>query len=71
MGGAAASGIVGITIIISEGLLLMKSAMLILLLVLILTGYFIYRKKYVIDQKMFDDILAKPEKRGDINSNKE
>jgi len=80
MGGAVASGIVGITVIISgindavnvsdvtaEGLFIMKSAMLILPLFFILAGYIIYIKKYKIDQKMFKKIVEDLKERGDIN----
>ncbi len=80
MGGAVASGIVGATIIISGindaktatdvtagGLLTMKIAMFILPLIFILAGYLIYRFKYKIDQKMYKQILADLEERGDIH----
>jgi len=80
MGGAVASGIVGATVIISGindaktaadvtagGLLTMKLAMFILPLIFILTGYLIYRFKYKIDQKMYKQILADLEERGDIH----
>lgn len=79
MGGAISSGIVGATVILSgineavavedvteEGLLLMRSAMLILPLICIVIGYIIYRWKYRIDQKMYEQILLKLEERGDI-----
>ncbi len=79
MGGAIASGIVGITVIISgintatsatdvtnEGLLYMKIAMLILPLLFIVTGYVIYFFKYKIDKKMYEEIVADLIKRGDI-----
>lgn len=84
IGGAVASGIVGLTLIISgineatssadvteEGLLIMKLSMLIIPLLLILAGYFIYRKKYIIDKKMFDRILGELEDRGEINLSEE
>lgn len=80
MGGAVASGIVGATVIISGindaktaadvtqgGLLTMKIAMFILPLIFILAGYLIYRFKYKIDQKMYKQILADLEERGDIH----
>ncbi|MFO7611391.1 MAG: glycoside-pentoside-hexuronide (GPH):cation symporter [Clostridia bacterium] len=83
MGGAIASGIVGATVIISgindavsaedvtaKGLLIMKMAMLILPLFFILAGYIIYRFKYRIDRKMFDEILSDLEERGEIKSEK-
>ena len=80
MGGAVASGIIGATVIISGindaktaadvtqgGLLTMKIAMFILPLIFILAGYLIYRFKYKIDQKMYKQILADLEERGDIH----
>lgn len=80
MGGAVASGIVGVTVIISgindaqsaadvtpEGLLIMKSAMLILPLIFILASYLIYRYKYKIDSQTYQQILLDLQKRGDIN----
>lgn len=80
MGGAVASGIVGVTVIISgindaktaadvtaEGLFIMKIAMLILPLIMILAGYIVYRYKYKIDQKMYKQILSDLEDRGEIN----
>lgn len=79
MGNAIASGIVGSTVIISGisdavtaadvtpgGLLIMKTAMLILPLLFILAGYLIYRFKYRIDHKMFEQIVSDLEARGDI-----
>jgi melibiose permease/lactose/raffinose/galactose permease len=79
MGGAAASGIVGITVILSginkaasvadvteSGLLLMKCAMLILPLIFILIGYIVYRAKYKIDSDMYSKIVSELEERGDI-----
>lgn len=82
MGGAVASGIVGVTVIISgindaktaadvtpQGLFIMKIAMLILPLIMILAGYLVYRYKYKIDQKMYKQILSDLEDRGDINLN--
>lgn len=80
IGAAVASGVVGATVIISgisrassaadvtpEGLLIMKSAMLFLPLALILVGYIIYRLKYRIDQKMFNQMVTELQERGDIN----
>ena len=79
IGGAIANGIVGVTLIISginaaktpndvteSGLLIMKLAMLILPLIFIITGYFIYRKKYKIDRKMYDQIISELTARGEI-----
>ncbi len=69
-GGAIASGVVGVTLILSGinaaatpndvtsgGLLMMKSAMLIMPLISIVAGYFIYRSKYKIDKVFFDKIV--------------
>lgn len=80
IGAAVASGVVGATVIISgisrassaadvtpEGLLTLKTAMLFLPLALILIGYIIYRLKYRIDQKMFNDMVSDLQQRGDIN----
>ncbi len=80
MGGAVASGIIGVTVIVSGindaktvadvtvgGLLTMKVAMLILPLFFIVAGYLVYLYKYKIDQKMFKQILADLEERGDIH----
>lgn len=80
IGAAVASGVVGATVIISgisqaksaadvtpEGLLTLKTAMLFLPLALILIGYVIYRLKYKIDQKMFNDMVTELQQRGDIN----
>ena len=79
IGGAAASGVVGITLILSgineaetaadvsaEGLLMMKSAMFIFPLISIAVGYLLYRWKYKIDQAFYDKILADLKNRGDI-----
>lgn len=83
MGGAMASGIVGVTVIISgindagsaadvtpEGALMMKAAMMILPLILILSGYFLYRAKYKIDREMYDTMLKELSERGDITLGK-
>jgi melibiose permease/lactose/raffinose/galactose permease len=79
IGGAIASGIVGVTLIISginaaatpndvteSGLLIMKLAMLILPLFFIVTGYIIYRRKFKIDKQLFDKIISDLTARGDI-----
>ncbi|MCX7773573.1 MAG: glycoside-pentoside-hexuronide (GPH):cation symporter [Clostridia bacterium] len=79
MGAAIASGIVGATVIISgmsdansaadmtpQGLLIMKTAMLILPLLFIVAGYLVYRWKYKIDSKMYQQMLQQLEARGDI-----
>jgi melibiose permease/lactose/raffinose/galactose permease len=70
MGGAIASGIVGVTVVLSGinsaatpedvtagGLLMMKIAMLVIPLLFIVAGYIIYLFKYRIDKAMFDRIV--------------
>ena len=49
-----------------QGLWIMKVAMLIIPLIFILAGYAVYRAKFKIDEKMYNDILADLEARGDI-----
>lgn len=79
IGGAAASGVVGVTLILSgineaetaadvtaEGLLMMKSAMFIFPLISIAIGYLVYRLKYKINKEFYDQIVADLRKRGDI-----
>jgi len=79
IGGALASGIVSVTLIISGinraatpddvtdgGLLTMKLAMLILPLITIVAGFIVYRFKYKIDKRMFDSIIDELGKRGDL-----
>ncbi len=70
MGGAIASGITGATVIISGmseatgpqdmssgGLMILKVAMMILPLICIVVGFVIYRKKYILDEKMYAKIV--------------
>lgn len=79
MGGAVASGIVGVTVIISgindaadasdvtdEGLLIMKIAMLVIPLICIAAGYLVYHFNFKIDQKFFEKIVSELKERGDI-----
>lgn len=81
IGGAIGSGIVGVTLILSginsaptpqdvtnAGLTIMKAAMLILPLISIAAGYFIYRRWFIIDEKMYAGIVADLAKRGDLKS---
>ena len=81
IGGAVATGVVGLTLIISGinnannpsevtdgGITIMKTAMLILPLVTIVAGYFINMKKFKIDEKKHAQILAELKKRGDITN---
>lgn len=80
IGGAIASGIVTVTLIISginsaatpddvtaSGLLMMKLAMLIFPLIAIAAGYLVYRFKFKIDKEMFDKIVTELGERGDLN----
>lgn len=70
MGGAVSSGIVGAIVIISgmkeavtaadmtaQGLLILKVAMMVFPLICIVIGFFIYRAKYILDEKMFNKIV--------------
>ena len=79
IGGAAGTGIVSATLIISginsaptpddvseAGLLIMKCAMLILPMILIAVSYVIYRKKYKISASVYEGIIKDLEARGDI-----
>ena len=51
----------------SQGIWVMKIAMLIVPLIFILAGYFVYRAKFKIDEKMFKEILTELQERGDIH----
>lgn len=79
IGGAASSGIVTVTLILSginsaasvsdvtpEGIMMMKAAMLILPLICILISYLIYKKFYRIDAKLHEDMLGDLIARGDM-----
>lgn len=81
IGGAIASGIVGVTLILSginsaetpddvteTGLLIMKLAMLILPLIIIVSGYLVYRAKFRIDKEMYDKIISELKQRGDFDA---
>ncbi len=70
MGAAVANGIVGYTLVISginslgegellseRGLLIMKSAMMLLPLVMIVVSFLIYRKKYIISEEKYEEII--------------
>lgn len=80
IGGAIASGILTVTLIISginsaatpddvtaSGLLTMKAAMLIFPLISIVAGYIVYRFKFKIDKQMFDKIVSELGDRGDLH----
>ncbi len=79
LGGAAAGGVVGVTLILSgingavsaqdvsvRGISMLKSAMLLLPLLCILAGYWVYFRKYKIDEHVYRDIVSDLERRGDI-----
>lgn len=79
MGGAIASGVVGVTVIISgineaqvpsdvsaNGLFLLKFAMMIFPLICIFAGYLIYKKKYIIDARRYEDIIKQLRDKGEI-----
>ena len=70
LGGAVASGITGAVVIISgmkeaqtaadmtsEGLLILKFAMMVLPLACIVIGYIIYRKKYILHEEFYAQIV--------------
>lgn len=76
MGGAIAAGIVGLTVVVTgiknaagpqdlstSGIFFFKNAMLIFPLICIVLGYFIYSKKYIIDEKKYSEILEQLENR--------
>jgi len=82
IGGAIGSGIVSITVIVSgistaetpddvtsKGLLIMKTAMLLIPPFIILISYLIYRYKYKIDAKLYNEIISDLKERGDIKVN--
>ncbi len=81
IGGAIATGIVTVTLIISginransaadvtsEGLLMMKLAMFVLPLICIIAGYIVYRFKFKLDKAFYDKIVSELAERGDIKS---
>lgn len=79
IGGAIASGVVAVTLIISginraetpsevtaDGLLIMKVAMLIFPLLAIVAGFIVYRFKFKIDEAAYKKIIAELGARGDL-----
>ena len=79
LSGALGSGVVGVTIILAgiaeaetaadvtaEGLLLMRVAMMIFPLICILISFLIYKKKFIIDEKKYAEILAELRRRGEL-----
>lgn len=82
IGGAIASGILGLTLILSGinsaetaadvtagGITMMKVSMMLIPLATIVLGYFIYMKKFKIDEKMHAQIVSELKERGDISAN--
>ncbi len=80
IGGAVASGILGVTLIISGinaartpeevtagSLFTMKVAMLILPLGFILAGYLVYRSKFRIDLAFYEEIISDLKERGELS----
>jgi len=78
---AIANGIVGVTVIVAGiadaltpeevtagGLVILKFAMLILPLLFILLGYWVYRRKYIIDSAMYQRILDDLKARGHLKT---
>ena len=80
IGGALATGIVSVTLVLSgikkgdvaaeaidaSGKLIFKNAMLVLPLILIVIGYFVYKKKYTLDEERYKQIVEELKERGDI-----
>ena len=84
IGGAVANGVLGLTLMISGigaaqtaadvtpgGIMTMKIAMMALPLVAILAGYLIYRKKFIIDEQKYAEILGELRERGDIGGDED
>ncbi|MGI6739123.1 MAG: glycoside-pentoside-hexuronide (GPH):cation symporter [Christensenellales bacterium] len=82
LGGAVSSGIVGVTLILtginsaksaeevsSAGVMGLKMSMLILPLIMIVIGYYIWEKKYKIDEKEYARIVGELKARGDLIEN--
>ncbi|MEG1180960.1 MAG: glycoside-pentoside-hexuronide (GPH):cation symporter [Oscillospiraceae bacterium] len=81
LGGAVASGIVGVTLIISgindaaskadvtpEGQLILKTSMLLLPIIFIVAGFAVYWFKFKIDEKMYAKIISELKERGEIRA---
>ena len=80
IGGALATGIVSITLVLSgiksgdvaaesidaTGKFIFKNSMLIIPLILIVIGYIIYSRKFTLDEKRYEEILEDLKKRGHI-----
>lgn len=79
LGAAIATGVVTLTLIVSginraetaadvtaQGLLIMKTSMMVIPLLAIVVGYFVYLRKYKIDENMYRQIVTQLKERGDI-----
>ena len=80
IGGALSTGIISITLVLcgiktgdtaaeaidAAGKMTLKVSMLVIPLIMIIVGYFIYRAKYKIDEKMYKEMVADLKMRGDI-----
>lgn len=80
IGGALSTGLISLTLILSGiktgettaqvidggGKLIVKAAMFAIPLVFIVIGYWIYRKKFKIDEKFYGEILEDLKKRGEL-----
>ncbi len=79
MSGALSAGIIGFTLIISgikdaadksdvtlQGAQIFKASMMFLPLVLIVIGYLVYRKKYIIDEVKYEEIITELERRNNV-----
>lgn len=85
IGGALATGIVSITLVLSgikqgdvaaesidaTGKLIFKNSMLVVPLILIVLGYFVYVKKFTLNEERFAQIVQELKDRGDITESKE
>jgi len=81
IGGALATGIVSVALVISgikqgdtaattidtPGKMVIRTAMVVIPLVLIVVGYLIYRWKYKIDEEMYVKMLRDLSDRGELN----
>ena len=80
IGGAIANAVVGATVIVAgisaaktpddvtpQGLWIMKIVMMIVPLILIIAGFLVYRSKYKIDDKLYEQIVAELTARGDLD----
>ena len=79
IGGALASGVMGLTLLVSgineavspeavtpQGILILKLSMMVLPLISIVVGYIVYMRKFTIDEVKYAQILGDLKARGDI-----